>query len=149
MTRERMREIALRYFEDLGRRHKLPKKMKRELSTRLNAVADALCEPREVVQRVFRSIMGVSEETTSTIGREECGRIALAYYKYKLRTQGFEINDGMRRELGNVAKAIYVPFEEVLMCVRTLICELIMDHLTSVPRLMRRNDAERLERIFT
>lgn len=53
------------------------------------------------------------------------GEIALRYLKWKLREDGVRLTPNPRRQVGNVAKAIGVPMDEVMELAECLVREAV------------------------
>jgi hypothetical protein len=53
------------------------------------------------------------------------GQIALLYLKNKLREEGVRLNPNLRRQVGNTAKVIGIPFEEAMEFAETMVRELV------------------------
>ena len=53
------------------------------------------------------------------------GQIALLYLKNKLRREGFRLSSNLRRQIGNTAKDIGIPFEEAREFAEIMVRELV------------------------
>lgn len=58
---------------------------------------------------------------------QRMGEIALLLLKMKFRTEGIRIGKNSRREIGNTAKEIGIPFEEALEFTEVLTKELMVE----------------------
>jgi hypothetical protein len=48
------------------------------------------------------------------------GELALLFLKYKLKKEGISLKPDLRREVGNMAKAMDIPFEEAFTFVEEM-----------------------------
>ncbi len=53
------------------------------------------------------------------------GQIAFLYLKNKLREEGVRLSPNLRRQVGNTAKAIGIPFEEAMEFAKIMVGELV------------------------
>jgi hypothetical protein len=131
MTRERMREIAWKYcsFRILqeDKKEMPPARQIGQLMEDLN-ITDY-----SAIEKAFRALL--DEKPLSAMNRADKisnGEVALRYTIFRISngSEGRKINELARRNIGNLSRVIGEPIEDCLEFTRTILNDLIKQHLS-------------------
>lgn len=131
MTPERMREIAWKYWSfrtvQEGKKEVLTARQIGQLMKELEI------KDYELVKNALQALL--DEKPFSEMDRANRifnGEVALRYTIFRMSngSEGVRINEGMRRNIGNVSRAIGEPFKDCLEFTRTILNDLINKHLS-------------------
>lgn len=61
------------------------------------------------------------------------GEIALAFFKNQLRKEGVHLTPSLRRDIGDTAKTIGIPIEEMMELVEIMVREMVEETFAKKP----------------